>query len=78
LSFGQWSVCRAIVTSYVLATWWAYSASACAPMTMSLTVGPDRYSAPPVDTCTMPSLSASANPRSAALSVCELVTLIAG
>ena len=39
---------------------------------MSLTVLPDRYSAPPVDTCTMPSLSASANPRSAAFSVWEL------
>jgi hypothetical protein len=31
-----------------------------------------------VDTCTMPSLPASAKPRSAALSVCEDVTLIAG
>ena len=45
---------------------------------MSLTVGPDRYSAPPVETWTMPSLPASAKPRSAALSVCEEVTLIAG
>jgi hypothetical protein len=38
---------------------------------MSFTVGPLRYSAPPVETCTMPSLSASANPRSAAFSVCD-------
>jgi hypothetical protein len=45
---------------------------------MSLMVGPDRYSAPPVDTWTMPSLSASAKPRSAALRVCDDVTLIAG
>src|SRR5690349_24610057 len=45
---------------------------------MSLTVGPERYSAPPVDTCTMPSLPASANPRIAALSVCEDDTLMAG
>jgi hypothetical protein len=45
---------------------------------MSLTVGPDRYSAPPVDTWTMPSLPASAKPRIAALRVCDEVTLIAG
>ena len=45
---------------------------------MSFTVLPDRNSAPPVLTCTMPSLSASANPRSAATSVELLVTLIAG
>ena len=45
---------------------------------MSLTVEPDRYSAPPVETCTMPSLSASAKPRSAAFSVWDEVTLIAG
>jgi hypothetical protein len=45
---------------------------------MSFTVLPDRYSAPPVDTCTMPSDCASAKPRSAAVSVCELVTLMAG
>ena len=41
-------------------------------------VAPDRYSAPPVDTCTMPSLPASAKPCSAAVSVCDDVTLIAG
>ena len=45
---------------------------------MSLTVGPDQYSAPPVDTWMMPSLSASANPRIAALSVWLLLTLMAG
>ena len=44
---------------------------------MSLTE-PDRYSAPPVEIWTMPSLSASANPRSAALSVWLEVTLMAG
>ena len=42
------------------------------------TVLPDRCSAPPVDTWTMPSDSASANPRRAAISVDELVTLMAG
>src|SRR4028119_762242 len=45
---------------------------------MSLTLLPDRYSAPPVLTCTMPSDCASAKPRSVAVSVCELVTLMAG
>jgi hypothetical protein len=50
------------------ATTWANSTSATAPVTMSLTE-PDRYSAPPVDIWTIPSLPASANPRSAAFSV---------
>src|SRR5450759_644074 len=45
---------------------------------MSLTVVPERNSAPPVETCTMPSDSASAKPRSAAFSVCEDVTLMPG
>jgi hypothetical protein len=45
---------------------------------MSLTRAPDRNSAPPVDTCTIPSLSASANPRRAAFSVSDDVTLMAG
>jgi hypothetical protein len=45
---------------------------------MSLTAWPDRYSAPPVETCTIPSLSASAKPLRAALSVWLDVTLIAG
>ena len=75
---GQWSVCRATFTGYLSATTRAYSASAAAPVTMSLTVAPDRNSAPPVETWTMPSLSASAKPRSAAFSVWEEVTLIAG
>ena len=78
LSFGQWSVCRAMLTGYFLATSCAYAAKATEPVTMSFTVGPDRYSAPPVETCTIPSLPASAKPRSAALSVCDEVTLIAG
>jgi hypothetical protein len=78
LSIGQWSVCSAMLTPYFLATSWAYAANATEPVTMSLIVGPDRYSAPPVDTWMMPSLSASAKPRSAAFRVCEEVTLIAG
>lgn len=41
LSFGQWSVCRAIVTSYFSATTWANSASATAPVTMSFTPRPE-------------------------------------
>ena len=45
---------------------------------MSLTAVPDRNSAPPVEIWTIPSLSASAKPRSAAFRVCEDVTLIAG
>src|SRR4030095_10988680 len=45
---------------------------------MFLTVAPERYSAPPQEIWTMPSLSASAKPRSAAFRVCEEVTLIAG
>ena len=45
---------------------------------MSLTAWPDRYSAPPVDTWTMPSLSASAKPFRAAFRVWLEVTLIAG
>ena len=45
---------------------------------MSLTAWPDRYSAPPVETWMMPSLSASAKPLSAAFSVWDEVTLIAG
>jgi hypothetical protein len=45
---------------------------------MFLTVGPERYSAPPVETCTMPSLPASANPRIAAFRVWEDETFIAG
>jgi len=61
-----------------LATSSAYAASAIEPVTMFLTVGPERYSAPPVETWTMPSLPASANPRIAAFTVCEDETLIAG
>ena len=42
LSLGQWSVCSAMFTSYRLATSRAYAASATEPVTMCLTVGPDR------------------------------------
>ena len=63
MSLGQWSVCRATCTGYFAATVCAKWASATAPMTMSLTLEPDRYSAPPVDTWMIPSLSASAKPR---------------
>ena len=45
---------------------------------MFFTVGPERYSAPPVETWTMPSEPASAKPCSAALSVCDDDTLMAG
>ena len=45
---------------------------------MSLTDGPERYSAPPVETWMMPSDPASANPLSAAFSVCDDETLMAG
>jgi hypothetical protein len=45
---------------------------------MSLIDGPDRYSAPPVESWTIPSLCAVAKPWSAAFRVCEEVTLIAG
>ena len=45
---------------------------------MFFTDGPERYSAPPVETWMMPSAPASANPLSAALRVWEDDTLIAG
>jgi len=45
---------------------------------MSFTEGPERYSAPPVETWMMPSEPASAKPLSAALRVWEEDTLIAG
>ena len=45
---------------------------------MFLTLGPERYSAPPVDTWTMPSDPASANPLRAALRVWDDETLMAG
>ena len=47
-------------------------------MTMFLIVGPDAYSAPPVETWTMPSEPASVKPWRAAFRVCEELTLIAG
>ena len=67
-----------MVTSYLAATVRAYSASAVAPTTMSLTVEPEAYSAPPVETWMMPSLSASAKPWMAAVTVWEEVMLMAG
>ncbi len=78
LSFGQWSVCSAMFTGYDFATSAAYAANATDPVTMFFTEGPERYSAPPVETWTMPSEPASAKPLSAAFSVCEDDTLIAG
>ena len=78
MSFGQWSVCSAMLTGYFSATTWANSASAVAPVTMSLTRVPEANSAPPVENWMIPSLPASAKPRSAALTVSELVQLIAG
>jgi hypothetical protein len=45
---------------------------------MSLTEGPERYSAPPVETWMMPSLPASAKPLRAALRVWLELTLMAG
>ena len=78
MSLGQWSVCSATLTGYFAATTCANSAIATAPVTMSLTFEPDANSDPPVDSCTIPSLSASAKPHSAAFSVSEDVTLMAG
>ena len=78
LSLGQWSVCSAICTGYLAATTRAKCARATAPVTMSLTPWPDRYSAPPVETWMIPSLPASAKPRMAAFSVWLDVTLIDG
>ena len=54
------------------------AASDAAPTTMSLLGWPAANSAPPHDTCTMPSLSASANPRIAATMDCDDVQLTAG
>ncbi len=75
---GQWSVCSAMLTGYFFATSAAYAAKATEPVTMSLIVGPERYSAPPVETWMIPSLPASAKPASAAFSVWEEDTLMAG
>ena len=75
---GQWSVCSATLIGKFVATSAANVANASDPPTMFLTVGPDRYSAPPVETWMMPSVSASAKPCSAAFSVCDDETLMAG
>ena len=78
LSFGQWSVCSATLIEYFSATTCANSARALAPVTMSFTDWPEPNSAPPVENWMIPSLSASAKPRSAALIVSEDVQLMAG
>src|SRR5690625_3280585 len=78
LSLGQWSVCSATVNGYFSAMTWANSASATAPVTMSLTPRPEPNSAPPVENWMMPSLPASANPLIAALIVSDEVQLMAG
>src|SRR4051812_46398839 len=44
---------------------------------MSFTVGPERYSAPPKDTCAMPAFPASAKQRIAAFTVCDELPSIA-
>ena len=75
---GQWSVCRAMLTGYFSAATYANSAKATAPVTMSLTYWPDANSAPPQENWMIPSLSASAKPRRAAMMDCDDVTLIAG
>ena len=61
-----------------MATSAAYAANANEPLTMFLIVGPERYSAPPVETWMMPSEPASAKPWRAAFSVCDDDTLMAG
>jgi hypothetical protein len=61
-----------------LATSAAYAANASEPVTMFFTLGPERYSAPPVEIWMIPSEPASAKPLRAALSVWEDDTLIAG
>ena len=42
LSFGQWSVCRATLIGYFLATSCANAANPSEPDTMFLTVGPEK------------------------------------
>ena len=78
MSFGQWSVCSATVIGYFAAMTWANSASATAPVTMSLTPSPEPNSAPPVENWMMPSLPASAKPLIAALMLSEPTQLTAG
>ena len=67
-----------VMFGYFAATSCAKAAKASDPVTRSLTPMPERYAAAPTDTWMMPSDSASANPFSAAFSVCELLTLMAG
>ncbi len=71
-------MCRATLIGYLAATTWVNSASATAPVTMSLTPSPEANSAPPVENWMMPSLPASAKPLMAALTVSDDVQLMAG
>ena len=71
----MWS---ATFTGYRSATASAKAAPAAAPTAMSLTACPERNSPPPVEIWMIPSDSASAKPRSAALIVSLEVTLMAG
>jgi hypothetical protein len=75
---GQWSVCSATLIGYLAAMMWVNSASATAPVTMSLIPRPEANSAPPVENWMMPSLPASAKPLMAALTVSDDVQLMAG
>ncbi len=77
--FGwQWSVCSAISTSWRSARRWAASAITRAPSAMSRTAGPVAWAPPPLETCTIPSLRASAKPSSTAFSVSRPETLMPG
>ena len=78
LSFGQWSVCRAMLTGYFGGDHVGELGERVRAGDHVLDGWPDRYSAPPVEIWRIPSLSASANPCSAAFSVWLEVTLIAG
>ena len=66
------------VMGYLAAITWANSASATAPVTISLIPRPDANSAPPVENWIMPSLPASAKPLMAALTLSDPTQLMAG
>jgi hypothetical protein len=70
-------VWSATSTGLASATTWAYRASARAPSSASFAPVPDMYSPAPTVIWMMPSALASWNPRSAAFSVSEEVTLTA-
>ncbi len=71
-------MCSATLIGYLSAMMWANSASATAPVTISLMPSPEPNSAPPVENWMIPSLPASAKPLMAALMVSEEVQLMAG